>query len=111
MPPSGRVPRGGHRFSARRTLELRAVGRSATDQRTRLLARDVGGGRAHLASAMFLGVREELDPEASQAFLETGTVHLLVISGLNVGILAACLLFGLRAGWLRCAGHCWRLPW
>ena len=28
-----------------------------------------------------------------QAFLETGTIHLLVISGLNVGILAACLFF------------------
>src|SRR5262249_656385 len=26
-----------------------------------------------------------------EAFLETGTIHLLVISGLNVGILAGCL--------------------
>ncbi len=65
-----------------------------------LLRRDLDSDRSHLASAMFLGVREELDPEASQAFLETGTIHLLVISGMNVGILAACLLVGLRAGWL-----------
>ena len=65
-----------------------------------LLHRELGGGRSRLASTMFLGVREELDPEVNQAFLETGTVHLLVISGLNVGILAACLLVGLRVGWL-----------
>ncbi len=45
---------------------------------------------------MFLGSREELDPDESQAFLETGTIHLLVISGLNVGILAGCLLMAMR---------------
>ncbi len=80
-----------------------SVARLVDNLRTRgaaLLRRDIASGRSHLASAMFLGVREELDPEASQAFLETGTIHLLVISGLNVGILAACLLFGLRTGWL-----------
>ena len=59
---------------------------------------------------MFLGVREELDPEESQAFLETGTIHLLVISGLNVGILAGCLLSGcgrrLAAAALDAAGDC-----
>lgn len=33
---------------------------------------------AGLASAMFLGIREDLEPEDSQAFLETGTIHLLI---------------------------------
>jgi competence protein ComEC len=57
-----------------------------------LLDRSLAPAQAHLASAMFLGVREDLEPQQSDAFLETGTVHLLVISGLNVGILATCLM-------------------
>jgi competence protein ComEC len=55
------------------------------------LDRYLNPARAGLAGAVLLGAREELDPEQSAAFLETGTVHLLVVSGLNVGILAAAL--------------------
>jgi len=55
---------------------------------------------AGLAAAMFLGLRDELDAEQMEAFKETGTVHLLVISGLNVGILAGCILLAFRSGWL-----------
>ena len=62
----------------------------------RLLWRHLGAGRSGLASAMFLGSREELDPDEAQAFVETGTIHLLVISGLNVGMLASCLFLVLR---------------
>ena len=57
-----------------------------------LLNRVLAPARRGLASRMFLGVREDLEPEQSEAFLETGTVHVLVISGLNVGILAGCLV-------------------
>jgi competence protein ComEC len=66
------------------------------DQGDALLWRNLRGKRSALAAAMFLGSREELQPEETQAFLETGTIHLLVISGLNVGILAGCLFFVLR---------------
>ncbi|MGD9721551.1 MAG: ComEC/Rec2 family competence protein [Pirellulales bacterium] len=62
-----------------------------------LLWRNLRPNRAGLAAAMFLGAREELQPEETQAFLETGTIHLLVISGLNVGILASFLFFVMRA--------------
>jgi len=61
-----------------------------------LVWRNLAPGRTGLAAAMFLGSREELDPDETQAFIETGTIHLLVISGLNVGILAACMFFALR---------------
>jgi competence protein ComEC len=70
---------------------LRAVGR---EQLIDYLSPRYAG----LATAMFLGVREDLQPEDSQAFFETGTVHLLVVSGLNVGILATALLALLRLG-------------
>ena len=54
-----------------------------------LLARSIQPGRAPLASAVLLGLREQLDPERNEDFLVTGTVHVLSISGLHIGILAA----------------------
>jgi competence protein ComEC len=72
---------------------IRSVGEAA-------LAKYISPQNAGLAAAMFLGLREELNPELSDAFRETGTIHLLVISGLNVGILAWCILAALRTGWL-----------
>ncbi len=41
-----------------------------------------------LADAVLLGTREQLDPDQTEGFRETGTVHLLVIAGLHLGILA-----------------------
>ncbi len=61
-----------------------------------LLWQRLAGQRRGLAAAMFLGERDELETDLSQAFLETGTIHLLVVSGLNVGILAGCLFFAMR---------------
>ena len=78
-------------WSVARLLESFRAGGNA------LLWRNLRPGRSGLAAAMFLGDREELQPDETQAFLETGTIHLLVISGLNVGILAGCLLLAMRA--------------
>ena len=61
-----------------------------------LLWQNLGPNTSGLAAAMFLGARNELDPDLAQAFVETGTIHLLVVSGLNVGILAMFLLFTLQ---------------
>lgn len=44
--------------------------------------------QAGLASALLLGGREHMDWERTEAFVTTGTVHLLAISGVHVGILA-----------------------
>jgi len=80
----------GSRWSIERFVSfLRTSGES-------LLLRSLGPRRSGLAAAMFLGAREELDPEQTQAFLETGTIHLLVVSGLNVGLLAMLMLGVLR---------------
>lgn len=50
---------------------------------------------AALAAAMILGMREELADETRQQLLETGTVHLLAISGLHIGLVAALVGFSL----------------
>ena len=69
-------------ISLRRVLgKLRAAG-------DRLLWGTLSHERAGLAAAVLLGAREQLDDEMKDDFLVTGTVHILSISGLHVGILA-----------------------
>ncbi len=48
----------------------------------------LGQERGELAAAILLGAREYLEPSRVDAFFLTGTIHLLAISGLHVGILA-----------------------
>lgn len=59
----------------------------------RLLREHLDPGRSALAAAVLLGAREKVDPAQTRAFMETGTVHLLAISGLHLGILAGVLMF------------------
>ncbi|MAT72845.1 MAG: hypothetical protein CMJ58_25470 [Planctomycetaceae bacterium] len=64
----------------------------------------VGTGQADLAAAVLLGARERLPDDTTDAFLRTGTIHLMVVSGLHVGMLAglawgALRLLGVSRGW------------
>jgi competence protein ComEC len=63
-----------------------------------LLRRNIALERATLASALLLGTREQLDPNRNEGYLVTGTIHVLSISGLHVGILAAGFFLILRTG-------------
>jgi competence protein ComEC len=69
--------------------KLRAYALAALD-------RHVGPRQDALAAAMLLGARERLVPDQTEAFFQTGTVHLLAISGLHVGILAWAFFFVAR---------------
>lgn len=60
----------------------------------------VGPERADLASAMLLGSRESLTAEVAEPYLLTGTIHVLVVSGMNVAILATGLYVLVRIGWV-----------
>jgi competence protein ComEC len=53
--------------------------------------------QASLLAAMTLGERTGIPSQVSQAFLDSGTYHILAISGLNVSLLAGALLFVLKA--------------
>jgi competence protein ComEC len=66
----------------------------------RLAWRYLPPDQASLTSAILLGNREQVDVERRNKFLKTGTVHLLAISGLHVGILAGLLYCLFKAGWL-----------
>ncbi len=53
--------------------------------------------QAALLKALLLGYREELDRDTYNCFTMTGTVHILAISGLHVGLIAGIIIFLLRA--------------
>lgn len=67
--------------------------RSAGD---RLLWKWLDPRHAGIASAVLLGCREEATAEQTEAFVQTGTIHILSISGMHVGILAASVFGAMR---------------
>ncbi|HEY3395155.1 MAG TPA: ComEC/Rec2 family competence protein, partial [Lacipirellulaceae bacterium] len=60
----------------------------------------VGPQHAALAAAILLGAREGLHYDQTEPYLVTGTIHVLVVSGVNVAILAVGLLGLMRMGWI-----------
>ncbi|MFJ4249999.1 competence protein ComEC [Pseudomonas helmanticensis] len=77
--------------------------------RQRLLEVDAQGRGGALA-ALVLGDGSGLSREDWQVLQDTGTVHLLVISGQHIGLLAA-LMYGLIAGLARLGIWPLRWPW
>ncbi|RNI28147.1 ComEC family competence protein [Rufibacter immobilis] len=49
-----------------------------------------------IANALVLGVQDELDAALRNAYARTGTMHVLAVSGLHVGLLYGVLLFFLK---------------
>ncbi|GAB3830550.1 ComEC/Rec2 family competence protein [Pontibacter rugosus] len=45
-----------------------------------------------IASALILGVKDELDNSIRQAYADTGTMHVLAVSGLHVGLIYTLLM-------------------
>lgn len=64
------------------------------------LQRHLSRDGASLAAALLLNARDQLETSRTDAFLETGTIHHLAISGTHVGVLAAALFLVLRLGFL-----------
>lgn len=70
----------------------------------RLIRESFTAEESGLLLSLLLGQRGRLEDALNDAFVETGTVHLLVISGFNVGLIALLL-----EGLFRVAGLPWRL--
>jgi competence protein ComEC len=62
----------------------------------RLLEHYLDPQSAEMAEAVLLGQREEMESARTENFMATGTVHLLVIAGLHLGILAGALFWVTR---------------
>ncbi len=57
-----------------------------------------------VAHALVLGGYDLLEDRQRETFLATGTMHLLAISGLHVGMVVAGLLLAVRLGWVPRSG-------
>jgi competence protein ComEC len=62
----------------------------------------LGDENAAIAAALLFGDRQYIAPDTAASYERNGTVHLLAISGLHVGLLAGMVFYLLlRAGWTR----------
>lgn len=73
----------------------RAIG-SLRQQAQIIIDREMSDEVLPIASAILLGSRDRIDDDLRTAFVESGTMHLLAISGLHVGILAYLILMMCR---------------
>ena len=60
------------------------------------LSMDFKAQDAAFLKALFLGERSELDQDFKDLFLKTGTMHILAVSGFNIGFLSAILWLFLK---------------
>jgi len=68
------------------------------------LARSVTTPATGVMQALAVGWREEISPTLWEVFRRTGTVHLVAISGLHIGLIAG-LVYALSCrGWAYCGG-------
>ncbi|MCA9024941.1 MAG: ComEC/Rec2 family competence protein [Planctomycetaceae bacterium] len=85
-----------------RVLQTRVAGQlerlrtRMRDECEDILVHHIDRVRVPLAMSLLLGERSALPQDVYDAFTESGTMHLLAISGLHVGILAALLLVTCR---------------
>lgn len=55
-----------------------------------------GAVESGLAEALLIGYKNDLDPELAQTYSNTGTVHIIAISGMHLGLIYGLLLLVLR---------------
>ncbi len=83
---------------------INGSGRGTAEKARRRVGRALDGRLsppvASLVGAMLLGDRTGLSRSVVDAFRHTGTLHVLVVSGLHVGLVASVSLLLVRLGWL-----------
>lgn len=81
----------------RSVVDWLIVGRAAIRRRAEdLMTSRLSPRTAVVAQSLLLGTRVELDRDLRRAFAESGTLHVLAISGMNVGLLWSWLWFVCR---------------
>jgi competence protein ComEC len=92
----GSAGRGLLRVRSARALDATRHGRGALRDRIAARSAALFGTRAPLVDALVIGRRADLDPDLRERYTRSGLAHLLSISGLHVGFLAAWLALALR---------------
>lgn len=86
--PTTPIAKTGHSADLRSFFEQQ---RARLLDKTESLTRDTTC--AMLMNALCLGYKHDITPELRRLFIETGTIHLLAVSGLHVGIIYLLILF------------------
>ena len=63
------------------------------------LWRQLGHRRAPIAAAMLVGARQGVSRDRAEPYRQTGTLHVLVVSGLHVGLVVGAFYIAARIGW------------
>jgi len=92
----GDASRGLLRVRSTRQLDPASRGRGGLRDRIARRSAALFGARAPLVDALVIGRRADLDPAVRERYARSGLAHLLSISGLHVGFLAAWLALALR---------------
>lgn len=75
---------------------LRRLLLKAREGADKILTKYLSGETRSVAQSGVLGLRSGVTDEANDIFIKTGTMHILAVSGLHVGIVGAALLLLLR---------------
>jgi len=70
----------------------------------------IGGAEGEIAAALVAGVRAGIPEDVNEALRRTGLAHVLSISGLHMALVAATIMFVLRAGFALFPGFASRYP-
>ena len=70
----------------------------------------IGGAEGEIAAALVAGVRAGIPDDVNEALRRTGLAHVLSISGLHMALVAATIMFVLRAGFALFPGFASRRP-
>lgn len=70
-----------------------SISRWRQDIAKRISALLPGSGSLGVIQALVIGVRQDITPEQWHLFRRTGTVHLIAISGLHIGLIAGLIYF------------------
>ncbi|MFH1879014.1 MAG: ComEC/Rec2 family competence protein, partial [Candidatus Omnitrophota bacterium] len=73
-------------------LSLRRLLARARDRADSVFRDGLSGLTREIARSVVLGIRTGLTPEVNDIFMKTGTMHILAVSGLHVGIVAFIFL-------------------
>jgi competence protein ComEC len=65
-----------------------------------LIRRYLHQGQAAILEGVLLGERSQISDNLKDIFVKTGTMHVLIISGLNIGLIASIFVLVLRFLWL-----------
>jgi ComEC/Rec2-related protein len=70
----------------------------------------IGGAEGEIAAALIAGVRAGIPDDVNESLRRTGLAHVLSISGLHMALVAATIMFVLRAGFALFPGFASRRP-